>query len=95
MFMTVSLNGRVAPALMVPEAALVPEQGSAFVFVVRDGKVQRREVRTGRRRPGEVEIVTGLEAGAHVVVEGTQNVQDGGTVREQLQAVTEAAAPAT
>lgn len=83
MFMTVSLDGRVAPALLVPEAAIVPEQGHGYVFVVRDGLVERHEVRTGRRRPGEVEIVSGLETGARVVVEGTQNVQDGSAVREQ------------
>jgi membrane fusion protein (multidrug efflux system) len=82
MFMTVALEGRESPALMVPEGAIVPEQGSTFVFVANDGQVTRREVRTGRRRPGEVEIVDGLREGEHVVVEGTQNVSDGSAVRE-------------
>jgi membrane fusion protein (multidrug efflux system) len=83
MFMSVALAGRPSPALLVPEGAIVPEQGSAFAFVVRDGRVERREVRTGRRRPGDVEIVSGLQPGEKVVVEGTQNVNEGSQVREQ------------
>ena len=83
MFMTVSLSGRVRDALMLPEGAIVPERGESFVFVVSDGKVQRRKVQTGRRRPGEVEIVAGLAEGERVVVEGTQHVSDGTRVRER------------
>jgi membrane fusion protein, multidrug efflux system len=83
MFMTVSLQGEVAPALLVPEGAIVPEQGQTFVFVVRDGVVERRDVKLGKRRPGEVEIVAGLSEHERVVVEGTQNVRHGVAVREQ------------
>jgi membrane fusion protein (multidrug efflux system) len=82
MFMTVTLAGDPAPALLVPEAAIVPEQGHAYVFAVADGVVARREVRTGRRRPGEVEVVSGLADGERVVVEGTQMLRDGDSVRE-------------
>jgi membrane fusion protein, multidrug efflux system len=85
MFMTVSLQGDVEPALLVPEAAIVPEQGRTFVFVVRDGVVERRDVRLGKRRPGEVEIVEGLAEHQRVVVEGTQNVREGSRVREEAQ----------
>jgi membrane fusion protein (multidrug efflux system) len=85
MFMTVGLYGKAEPALLVPEAAIVPEQGKTFVFVVRDGLVERREVRIGKRRPGEVEIVEGLREQEHVIIEGTQNVRDGSRVREELR----------
>ncbi len=84
MFMTVRLQGKPEPTLLVPEAAIVPEQGKTFVFVVREGVVERREVRTGKRRPGEVEIVEGLRENEHVVTEGTQNVRDGSRVREDI-----------
>jgi membrane fusion protein (multidrug efflux system) len=85
MFMTVNLQGQPKPTLLVPEAAIVPEQGKTYVFVVTDDVVERREVRTGRRRPGEVEIAEGLREGERVVVEGTQNIRDGIRVREQTQ----------
>jgi membrane fusion protein (multidrug efflux system) len=82
MFMTVSLQGDLTPTLLVPEAAIVPERGLSYVFVVRDGVVERREVQTGKRRPGDVEIVSGLAEHERVVVDGTQNVRHGTVVQE-------------
>ena len=37
---------------MLPEQAIVPENEQHFVYVVADGKAQKREVKIGRRRPG-------------------------------------------
>jgi membrane fusion protein (multidrug efflux system) len=82
MFMTVSLKGELTPTLLVPEEALVPERGHAYLFVVHDNTVERREVRTGKRRPGYVEIVEGLAEHERVVVDGTQNVRHGSTVQD-------------
>jgi membrane fusion protein (multidrug efflux system) len=82
MFMTVSLQGDVVPTLLVPEAAIVPERGHAYVFVVHDNVVERREVRTGKRRPGDVEVVSGVQEHERVVVDGTQNVREGSVVQE-------------
>jgi membrane fusion protein (multidrug efflux system) len=86
MFMTVSLQGDVLPALLVPEAAIVPEQGRTFVFVIEDGVAHRREVTTGRRKPGEVEVIKGLQEGERVVVDGTQNLRDSAKVNDQAMA---------
>jgi membrane fusion protein (multidrug efflux system) len=52
------------------------------VFVVRNNVVERREVRIGKRRPGSVEIVSGVAEQERVVVDGTQNVRDGSVVQE-------------
>jgi membrane fusion protein (multidrug efflux system) len=84
MFMTVSLQGEVSPTLLVPEEALVPERGKAYVFVVNDNVVERREVRTGKRKPGFVEIVDGIAEHERVVVDGTQHVRDGSVVQEDV-----------
>jgi membrane fusion protein (multidrug efflux system) len=89
MFLTVRLTEKRAPALMIPEQALVPEEGRQFVFVVREGKAEKRQVTIGRRKPGSVEITSGLVEGEVVIVEGTQKVRDGGLVRD-LRAGTEA-----
>jgi membrane fusion protein (multidrug efflux system) len=86
MFMTVKLEGEPAPALLVPEGAIVPEQGRTYVFVVRDDTAKKREVRIGKRRPGEVEIVDGLADDDRVIVEGTQNVRDGSVVEDVADA---------
>jgi membrane fusion protein (multidrug efflux system) len=82
MFLTVTLLKEDVEALVVPEQAIVPERSQQFVFVVGEGEVvERREVRSGRRRPGEVEILEGLAEGERVITEGTQKVRDGMVVR--------------
>ena len=88
MFLNVTLARDEHDAVMVPEAALVPEQSRQFLFVIEAGRATRREVRIGGRQPGRVEIVSGLKAGEQVIVEGTQKVREGGEVR-----VLERAAP--
>ena len=78
MFLTVSLLKEDVRSLMIPEEALVPERSKQFVYVVDDqGIVERLEVRTGRRRPGQVEILEGLQPGVRVITEGTQKARPG------------------
>ncbi len=86
MFMTVKVHTPPAPVLMIPEEAIIPEQGNSYLMVVVGDVVERRQVRTGRRRPGEVEIVTGLAASERVVIRGVQNVRAGSAVREAAHA---------
>jgi membrane fusion protein (multidrug efflux system) len=78
--MSVRLRGKPVDTLMIPEEALVPEQGKTYVFVVEDGKAMQREVRTGGREPGRVAILEGLVGTDIVIVEGTQRVRNGGKV---------------
>jgi membrane fusion protein (multidrug efflux system) len=82
MFLNVRLARDERDALIIPEAALVPEQSRQFVFVAAEGQAQRREVQIGTREPGRVEIVAGLQAGERVVVEGTQKIRDGVVIHE-------------
>jgi membrane fusion protein (multidrug efflux system) len=82
MFLTVTLLRDDVRALVIPETAIVPERSRRFVFVVGpDDTVERREVKTGRRSPGLVEVTGGLSAGDLVVVEGTQKVIPGRAAR--------------
>ncbi|HWO87913.1 MAG TPA: efflux RND transporter permease subunit [Gemmatimonadales bacterium] len=68
-------------AVVIPEEAVLPIQGSAIVYVVRDGRAQRRTVELGVRRPGFVEVVRGVAAGEQVVIGGLERLTDGATVR--------------
>ena len=82
MFLTVSLFRQDIESLMVPEEAIVPERSQQFVWVVgADGTAEYRVVRTARRRPGEVEILDGLQPGEQVIVEGTQKARPGAPVK--------------
>ena len=58
---------RRAGAVVVPEEAVVTRGEQRFVFVVRDGVAAAREVTTGERLPGKVEIPTGLRIGETIV----------------------------
>ncbi len=82
MFMSVTLRGRTTPTLVLPEQAIVPEEGRNYVFVVDDGRAVRREVTTGLRRPGLVAIVAGLEDSDRVIIDGTFRARDGAPVVE-------------
>jgi membrane fusion protein (multidrug efflux system) len=81
MFLTVRLQGAERLALLVPEAALVPEGDRQYVYRVRDARAWRTEVVIGQRLRGRVAIDHGLEEGDEVVIEGTQRLADGSPVR--------------
>ena len=86
MFLTVRLSRGEVDALLVPEQALVPEQGDVYVFVVQDGTVAKRQIRLGQRRVGDVQVLEGLAAGEQVVTEGTQKLRDGAAIVLQSSA---------
>ena len=80
MFMRIVIALETGEAPSVPEEAVVAEGGGAYVFAVEEGKAVRKVVTLGRRVPGFVEIVEGLEAGATVVVRGTNKVRSNAPV---------------
>ena len=83
MLLTVRLLKPDRETLAIPEIALVQIGGRALVYRVgSDNKVEQIEVKTGARRRGEVEIVTGLTAGDRIVVEGTVKLRPGAAVVE-------------
>lgn len=75
-----------ASAPQVPADAVVSDKQSTFVWVVRDGKVEKRAVRAGTARDGQVPITQGLQGGEAVVVEPPRRLRDGAPV--ELQAAT-------
>lgn len=63
-------------AILVPEEAVVPLGSEMFVFVIKDNRAERRTVKLGIRRQGDIEILDGLRPGEQVVVQGIQKVRD-------------------
>ena len=82
MLMQVELQSQRREAIIIPEECLVAQGQKQFVYVVdrADNKVERREVRIGTRRPGEVEIIEGLVVGEQVITDGTLKVRPGSKV---------------
>jgi RND family efflux transporter MFP subunit len=72
--------------LLVDAAAVFQDTGRALVYLVRDGRVQRRAVRLGDQRGSEVFVLSGLVEGDRVVVEGPEGIEDGAEVIEAAAA---------
>ena len=75
MFIEARLATAIRPnAVVVPEDALLPMQGATFVWVVKDGKANQRQVTVGVRTAGWAEVQSGVEAGDQVVVGGLERL---------------------
>jgi membrane fusion protein (multidrug efflux system) len=68
-------------SLSIPERALVPVGPKAYVFVIEADKAKRIEVKTGRRKPGYVEIESGLSEGQMIIADGLVGLQNGAPIK--------------
>jgi membrane fusion protein (multidrug efflux system) len=78
------VTGLRPKAVVVPEDAIVPLQGANFIWVVTEGKANRRQVGLGVRTPGFVEIASGVDAGEQVVVGGLEVLFPGAPVMARV-----------
>ncbi len=85
-FARVSLNANtLKDVIAVPTQAIVISPTGRLVFIVdKDDKVQSKPVKVVYEYKG-TSVITGIEAGDRVVVEGKQNLRNGGKVREAKQ----------
>jgi membrane fusion protein (multidrug efflux system) len=67
-------------AVWIPEQAIVPKGRDSFVFRVVDGKADMVKVQLGVRKPGEVEVTSGVAGGDLVVTDGTLRLFPGAAV---------------
>lgn len=64
-----------AAKALIPKSAVHGEGGDAYVFAVRDGKLERRAVSLGRPVESDVEVIAGVEPGDEIVVNGPDNMR--------------------
>ncbi|MEX1033715.1 MAG: efflux RND transporter periplasmic adaptor subunit, partial [Cellvibrionaceae bacterium] len=77
MFLHVDVVFSDRQTLTVPESAIVPVQDRHYVYLISDGeppRPQMQEIEIGVRRPGLVEVLSGLKAGDRVVSKGTHTI---------------------
>jgi len=69
--------GSTAPALVAPTGGWLDAGGGSSAFVLdADGRhARRRAVKTGRRNPEQVEILSGFEPGDRIVTSSTASVK--------------------
>jgi membrane fusion protein (multidrug efflux system) len=67
--------------IMVPLAAVIPQEEGQAVYIVNDGKAERRDVRLGLIKGRAVRILSGLKPGDSLVVAGHRFVAPGQPVK--------------
>jgi len=78
MLLTVDLVKDHSQSLIIPEEAVILEKDKKFALVVSaENTVEKKEIITGRRSPGKVEVISGLNAGHRVVIKGITRVRPG------------------
>ena len=64
------------PVAFVPKAAVRTDANSAYVFLARNGKAERRAVKVGAERGTDVAILAGIAPGDSLIVKGPEALQD-------------------
>ena len=84
---TVRIPQKLQNTILVPQKATYELQGKHFVFVVdANGKVKNTEIEIKDLATGQFYVVTnGLKANDTVILEGTSNLQDGTTIKPDMQ----------
>ena len=78
-------TGANPKALAIPESALFSQGGKFFAFVAQNGVAHRKEVETGHRFEGKVEILKGIQEGEQVVTVGHEQLSEGTKVKASTQ----------
>jgi len=73
-------KGSAAKAL-IPQSAVRQDGGNSIVFLVRDGKLERRAVNLGAQHGSDVEVMAGVSPGDSLVVRGPEALRDGQSVQ--------------
>jgi len=81
MLLTVDLVKNQSQSLIIPEEAVIQEKDKKFALLVTpDNTVEKKEIVTGRRNPGKLEVISGLKAGQQVIIQGLTRVRPGSSV---------------
>lgn len=77
MLLYVALALEKSQSPTIPERSLIQDGDKKFVFKVKQDSVRKTEIALGRRKPGYVEVTSGLELGDSVATSALQDLEDG------------------
>ncbi len=84
LLMSVELIKDPRQSIVIPEEALVPEGRKNYVYVTdvesKEPKAIKTEIEIGGRRKGDLEVLSGIKEGDHVITHGTIRVRPNGAV---------------
>jgi RND family efflux transporter MFP subunit len=76
-------NAGMQRSKTIPKSAVRQHDGRDVVWVVRDGRAERRAVTVGTTRGDDVAIAAGLSGGERIVVDRTDHLAEGARVTEE------------
>lgn len=80
-YMSVNLTLRQRQALVIPEQAVLVQGNNAYVFVADQDTARRVDVNLGVRKPGIVEVISGINAGDSVIITGQDRLSSGDAIQ--------------
>ncbi|PWL59720.1 MAG: efflux transporter periplasmic adaptor subunit [Desulfovibrionaceae bacterium] len=87
------IMGQDPRAILVPQKAVLRDlQGKPYVYLVKDGKAERRSITLSRAIGTDWHVIDGLHLGEKIILNGVNNVRAGMAVEEVTQSDAEKAA---
>mgnify|MGYP001450035457 CR=1 FL=1 len=65
----------------VPESAVTIQGNTAFVYIVNAGTAEKKNIKLGKRNFGKVSVISGLDQGDTVIIEGVSKVRNKAKVK--------------
>ena len=65
----------------VPESAVTIQGNTAFVYIVNDKTVEKKDIKIGKRNFGKVSVLSGINEGDIVIAEGVSKVRNKAKVK--------------
>ena len=81
-FRAASTNGTDVASKQIPKTAVRQEGDQAVVYVVQNGRAERRALRLGAAGENDVAVLAGLANGERVIISGVENLTEGVRVKE-------------
>lgn len=76
------LQAQTSAAVLVPLRSIRAESGTSYVFVIKDGRAEKRIVQLGQADADLVEIKSGVAAGEQVATSNVELLNDGAPVKQ-------------
>lgn len=76
------LQAQTSAAVLVPLRSIRAESGTSYVFIIKDGRAEKRIVQLGQADGDLVEIKTGVAAGEQVATSNVELLNDGSPVKQ-------------
>lgn len=83
MLLTIELVRQVETLLQLPESSIIPIEDEHYIFAINNQAqtAYRKKITIGRRLPGMVEVVDGVDLNELIVIEGALKLRDGTKIK--------------